>query len=513
MIEIESSCTSTTSPSVYPADELALLSSESTQLVEALSRRFTCGLTSRLSSRVLILTRHFESTLRDNHYGGKPLTANSNTILTTFQPSLRTFPLDGELVSTFEQDPSCDPTVVKPTTTGSKPYKYDFLFPELLPLPPPRNPVPSESRPPPTDPIRGFPIRWFSAELPWLAYLPAVITYHYPIFTSMNRSPDIESDRGKFKLSQPVINHWSNVESVMGSTIRKLQGMVTVCRHHPPSYPASYGYQRPFKKRKDAKDIVKNSLLAFQHMLAYCSYMDASVETPRASRDQHTLHENSSRISALYRDVEDNENRGGSHILLKNLWSSLNEVRRTRNFIGVVITHDQPCDCRSVEVMRRYGVPIYVRWSSHLRLESYRNFPQGHVLASWRPSIDSFAILDLPQRSANFHPSVSSVQQPPSLLPSVALDRYADAYPWKYVEARKAHIASNSTKPESWLGRERSAKSFNPPGSRGARTYQFTSVGTIEESTGREIPKWERTMLSRAEAQTLWNGVDPRKLW
>jgi hypothetical protein len=522
---------------VYPADELALLASESTQLVEVLSSYLSEVYPQADFSSLVARPGRFEPTPRDrpvrnlirfvvvclpfqppfivscDRYGGKPSKANSKTMLTAVQPSLRTFPLDGDLISTFEQDSSCDPTVVKLTATDPKLYKYDVLFPELLPLPLRRNPVPSESRPPSTDPIRGFPIRWSSVELPWLAYLPVVVTYHYPIFTSMNRSPDTEPDRGKFKLSQCVIDHWSNVESVMDSTIRKLQGMATVCWHHPPSYPASYGYRRPFNKRRDAKVIIKNSLLAFQHMLAYCSYMFASIETPRASRDQRTLYEDSSRISTLYRDTEDNGNRGGSHILLKHLWSSLNEVRRTRNFIGVVITHDQRYDCRSVEVMRSYGVPIYVRWSSHLRLESYRNFPQGDALASWRPSIDSFATLDLPQRSANFHPSVSSVQQPPSPLPPVALDQYADGYPWKYVEERRAHIESNPTKPESWLGRERSAKSFSPPGSRGARTYRFTSIGTIEESTGREISKWERTMLSRAQAQTLWNGVDPRKLW
>jgi len=404
-------------------------------------------------------------------------------------------------------------------------FRHDVLFPELLPLPLRRNPIPSESRPAPADPIRGFPIRWSIPRLLWLPYLPAVVTYHYPIFRNMNRSPGIKVVELGFVVDPSAVTHWSNIESVIRITIDKVRVDATTCQHQPPPYPLSFGYTRTFKKRKQASEAAKKSLLAFHHMLAYCSYVVASSRTLHLSHSQHRhLYENPTEVATLFKKINDSSS---SHVLLKLLWSSLGEIRQTRNFAGVVVTYDQPYDYESVRDMHRYGVPIYIRWSGYHRFQTYSSSPRGEILAQWRPSADSFTTLGQPQHPTHPQPSTpstpqpppppepstSSTQRPPLPPPPVILDRHVGVDPWQYVESRKAKIAATPNKPQSWLDREVSARSFAQPGRYGSRVYQFTSVGVVEEGTGKETQVWERAVLTRAEALSLWNGVKSRNLW
>ena len=376
-----------------------------------------------------------------------------------------------------------------------------------------RNPVPSESRSASADPTRGFPIRWLVPSLTWLPYLPAVVTYHYPIFRSMERSPGVVSVEGGFAVDPLVASHWSNVESIMRTTIDRLRHNAFMSHHQPPSYPSSFGYRQTFRKRKAAKDTIKPSFLAFHHLLAYCSYIMASTSAPHFSQDRHrSLYENPAEVSSVFDKIVPSDAQDSSHILLKLLWSTLGEIRQTRNFSGVVVTHDSPFDCQSLQDMHLYGVPVFIRWSNRLRLQTYSMFPNNSVLAQWRPTLDSFSVLDQPQDSSNPDPAtlIQQLSPPPPVAP---LDKCADRYPWEYVETRKAKISSTTNKPQSWLARETSAKSFRKPGRSGALVYQFNLVGVVEEGTGKRIQKWERSVLTRAEAQLLWSGIDPHNLW
>ena len=410
------------------------------------------------------------------------------------------------------QDPECYPTAVRTTDLGN--VKYDILFPSLLPLPLRWNPVPSESRPAPADAIRGFPIRWSVTELVWLPYLPAVVTYHYPIFRNMDRSPRVVEVEGGFGLDRSAIDHWSNIESIVRTTIEKLRTDAFTSRHRPPPYPSSYGYRQTFRTRKRAKDIIKLSIPAFHHMLAYCSYVIASTSALHFSQEGHrSLYENPAEVASVFEKITSSDKQDGSHTLLKLLWSTLGEIHQARNFSGVVVTCDRPYDCQSVQDMHRYGVPVFIRWSNRLRFQTYATFPNNTILMQWRPPAGSFAILDQPQSPTSSHPVTPSVRQLPPPPPVNSLDKYADGYPWQYVEGRKAAIASVSDKPRSWLDRENSAKSFREPGRSGAFVYQFNLIGAVEEGTGKNIQKWERVVLTRAEAQLLWSDIDPRNLW
>lgn len=408
---------------------------------------------------------------------------------------------DGEIISTFEQDPACDPAVIK--TTDLQNIKYDILFPELLPTPLRRNPVPSESRPMQSDPLRGFPIRWSVPELVWAPYLPAVVTYHYPIFRNMVRSPEIIAVEGGFVLQPTAVAHWSNVEHVMQNLIEKLKADASMSQHRRPFPPSSYGYRRTFRKRKDARSAISPSIAAFQHTLAYCSYTIASTDALHFPRSQHrSLYENPAQVATLLERMVSEDVRDSSHTLLKLLWATLGEIHQTRNFVGAAVTYDRPYDCKSIHDMHLYGVPVFIRWSSRFRLQSYSPLPQNELLTKWRPSTSSFAVSDQPQHPPSSHSSTASAQQPPP-SPPAALDRHVDSYPLQYVERRKDQISSSSNKPQAWLERERSAKSFESPGKSGARVYQFAL----------ENQKWERRLLTRAEAGLLWKGIDPCNLW
>lgn len=330
----------------------------------------------------------------------------------------------------------------------------------------------------------------------------------------MNRSPSVVVVKEGFVLDPSVTDHWSNIESIMRTTIERLRTDALTSRHRPPFYPSSYGYRQTFSTRKRAKDAIKVSVPAFHHVLAYCSYMIASTGVLHFSQDGHrSLYENPAEVDSIFEKIVSSDKQDSSHILLKLLWSTLGQIRQTRNFSGVVVTCDRPFDCQSVQDMHRYGVPIFIRWSNRFRFQTYSTFPNSEILMQWRPPADSFEVVDQPQHPAGSHSVTPSVRQPSPPPPMTSLDECADKYPWQYVEKRKAVIASRPDKPQSWSDRENSAKSFREPGRNGALVYQFNLVGALEESTGKQFQKWERAVLTRAEAQLLWSDIDLRNLW
>jgi hypothetical protein len=428
--------------------------------------------------------------------------------------------LGRRLISTYEQVPTHDPDDVT-TAHPSDPcnLKWDFLFPLLLSKPLRRNPTPSESRSGPSQKVHGFPIRWSRPGFMWLPYLPAVISYHYPLFRGMNMNPRIVPGAdGGFVLDPDVVTHWTNIEHVLSRVINNLKQDAFTCSHKFPYFPSSYGYRGSFPKRQKAKNAITPTLHAFQHMLAYSSYLMSSVGSPNFLEPGcKAWYEDPEKAGSFIDSFTPVNQPDSSHILLKLLWSTLGEIRKARNFIGVVVTHETPYDFSSVQAMHNYGVPVYVSWSHVRRSKSYSEYPFDSLLLPWLPPEDRFEPFDLPRYPTHplpdappppvpiDRPTTSSIQQPPHSS-DVDLD------PWRYVERRKASIASRTYKPQQWLSREEAARSFHPPGRTGALVYRF-ELSDVDESAAGSVQKWKRVLLTRANAQVFWNHANPRNLW
>ena len=290
--------------------------------------------------------------------------------------------------------------------------KYSALFPKPFPYQAEQDPTHSESGPGPCPATRGFPICWSTADLGWLPYLPAVITYNHPIFTDMNFYPGLIPVEEGFVLDPSAVDHWRRIEFIVQTTADKLFSSSSTPQPLPPFYPSSYGYHQTIPSRQEAKSVIKASVSAFHHALAYCSYAVASLDFP-----QNTL-------ESLYKDltgapcvIQDMITDVASHALLKLLWSTLGEMHRMRNFSGVVVSYDRPCDCQSVRRMHHYGVPVYVRWSHISRSQSYCEFPQREILTKWCPSANYFAILGSDEHQSNSIPAAPPTLHPTPLLP------------------------------------------------------------------------------------------------
>lgn len=95
---------------------------------------------------------------------------------------------------------------------------------ETLPRPAPAPPSEGSRRPRSRDvkapPVRGFLVRRPAAGLEWYLCLPAVMTFHYPVFRGMVTSPRIIYNEKRYSLETSVIN----VELVMIKTIQSLRG-------------------------------------------------------------------------------------------------------------------------------------------------------------------------------------------------------------------------------------------------------------------------------------------------
>ena len=297
-------------------------------------------------------------------------------------------------------------------------FKYGVLFPKLLPYPTAQNPAPLEPGADPCPATRGFPIRWLVADLVWLPFLPAVVTYSHPIFTDMNRRPDVIRVEGGFILDPSAVNHWQRVESIVQATTEKLFSSGSMAQLHPPFYPSSYGYHDTFPTRKEAKSAIKASISAFHHVLAYCSYAVASLDFPQNILD--SLYEGLAGVPSVLQSIVTDDT---SHALLELLWSTLGEMHRMRNFSGVVVSYDQPCDCQSVRQMHHYGVPVFVRWSPSSRSRSYCELPHSEILAKWCPSADYFAVLGPVQQdphSLSAAPPTQLLTTPPPPVAALA---------------------------------------------------------------------------------------------
>lgn len=391
--------------------------------------------------------------------------------------------------------------------------RFDALFPEILPQPLSRNPIPLESRPAPAEPIRGFPVYWPVPNMAWLPCLPAVVSYHYPVFRNMVLNPGVILVGGRFTIDPAITSHWRKVESAIEATIKHLRHRSRADLLPCPSYPSSHGYSKSFKSRKSARDAIKPSLLAFHHIIAYCSYAVASAGIPLSRKEHKTVYDDPAVASSIFRPILSRHNSDGFQTVLESLWDTLGEIHQTRNFSGLAVAYNRPYDYRLVQDMCSYGVPVFVLWSGILRIQTYRGFPGNEILGPWRPPLLSFGTLAHTAAASGSSESPAT-QQPPSPQPVALtpLDQGSARYPWEYVEARKVSIASVPEKPQAWVSRENNMRSFYAPGKHGPAVYQFR-LEVVREGTGREPREWRRSVLSKAEARLLWIHVNPRNLW
>jgi hypothetical protein len=345
----------------------------------------------------------------------------------TIAQLLTVFPLnDDVLVSTFEQGPISNLSYVKAVNKAN--LKYGALFPRLLPPPLPESRIHPEPRPTLPPATYGFPVCWSAAGLTWLPYLPAAVTYRHPIFMSMSLQPDVVPVEHGFVLDPLAVGHWENVESTVQTVAERLFRSTSTAQPHPPFYPSSYGYRQTFPTRKQAKKAIKPSILAFHHVLAYCSYAVASLDLPRDILE--ALYGNFAYAHPAVQNPVDND---GSDALLKLLWSTLGEMHRARNFSGVVVSCHRPYDYKSVQRMEQYGVPVFVQWSHSSRSQSYSEFPQGEMIARWCPSPDTFAILCEDKSQADSVSPEPSVQHPAPLPQPAAVSCVAPVNLWRDV--------------------------------------------------------------------------------
>jgi len=109
------------------------------------------------------------------------------------------------------QDPSLDPTEV--SFLDDDPHDGN-LYPKRLTLPLHQDPISESARGVPGRPRYGYPLCWSRPGFEWCPYLPAVASFHYPIFRGMTSAKIVRAETG-WKLRDEDIFLWSSVEFVM----------------------------------------------------------------------------------------------------------------------------------------------------------------------------------------------------------------------------------------------------------------------------------------------------------
>lgn len=413
---------------------------------------------------------------------------------------LRTFKAQHGLISTFEENPTHDPVGVVPVETTNK--KYAVLYPALIIFPLQRNPIPPECRG--EEPVRGFPIRWPIQIYPWCPYLPAVVSYHYRIFTGMVAPTAGPVHMGSsYGLDTETIRRWDAVEWVMQDIVRHTQRNVKHMdpNFRPPVYPSDYGYRKRHPRRRPALEAIKNSLHAFHQLLAYCSYIVATVGPSSFPSSSSVFFNDATKARDLPEAPEDH------HTLTMLLWSSLGEIHRTRNFVGVIINPLEFWDHEPLYNMQRYGVPIYVLWSNLSQMQGYISHNKDGALIPWCPPASAF--------TANSPPTTVDERATPDCPPSpthLPLNQRSQEYPWEYVKERKNEIGKLTLSP-SQVARQKYAELFRAPGTKGAAVYEFRLCQKTDQNSGKEINEWKRVLLTRGEASAAWEDFQPSQLW
>lgn len=380
-----------------------------------------------------------------------------------------------------------------------------------------RDPIPEVARGPPGRPRYGYPLCLSQPNFEWHPYLPAVSSFHYPIFRGMTSAEIIYTGLG-WKLRDQDILLWSSVEFVMLKLIEVAgSGRLTSLDHITPDWPEAFGYKRLHSAKKFAAKAKTASLNAFQRMLAYCSYTIASASTLALSsvkEEYRCLLFHPEQVDSLFKKIDAGAPDTEIHVLVKFLWATLGEIRRTSNFAGIVVHHHKDYDYPSVRAMHRYNVPVYTCWDNTLRLHSYSQYHQHHILKDWAPSPDDFRALEH-SPSPTVDRSKTSNSSRYGLPPPVELtQRLLD--PMDYVRQRKRDIEAKlatSDKGQSMRSRQSSAIKFGSRSHRGAHVYELKREEEVDQSTGEKIVYWERRRLDRTIATDTYEFVSPSQLW
>jgi len=305
--------------------------------------------------------------------------------------------------------------------------------------------------------------------------------------------------------------------------------MVTACEifqrnsllslnHVTPQTPSDYGYRRTHAKEKFARTSVTKSLNAFQRLLGYCSFAYASCRNNVAAQETLTsLGLSNDTTSEVYGNA--GWNVPGLDIVMKNLFSTLEEVQRTRNFAGIVLKYTEQYSFPSLNTMAKHGVPVYVSWPGD-GSNPYLNYHQHHYVKSWVPTDQVLRELENTSDSIDTAiPSTSDDPGPATAPPPTSSSAATYAHPMDYVNLRRRAIRSllesascSASRRQSILDREKSAQRVINRGGK-SRYYIFESHKIFDEQTRRERVVWIRKAVSKHQAATDFEYADPRHLW
>ena len=436
---------------------------------------------------------------------------------------LRTFVLGEDLISTHMSTRFIpDPTDVDFVESGSHDGN---LYPVEVKVLPDRDPIPESARGFPGEKRYGYPLCFSRPGYEWVPYLPAVSSFHYPIFRGM-KSARIINTGGGWRLRDEDILLWTSVEYVILKAIHALaSGQLESLDHVTPDWPESFGYKRLHSQERFAVKAKTASLNAFRRMLAYCSYTLAGMSAERIdalSYDHKFLLGNPGQAEYLFKTVRASAPNTDIHILLKFLFASLGEIRRTANFTGVVVSYHKPYHYPLVLRMSWNSVPVYVRWNKTMKLRSYESYDQHHLLKDWAPNIEDFKVLeetplpsvDLLPLPPGGHPQTSRLGARPSLPIQRPAQRFTN--PMEYVRQRTVQIKAqlaNTERSQAMRSRQRSAMKFGLRSVRGADVYLFERKEEAKQNAGEKVVYWERTRLNRSDAAHAYETAHRRQLW
>jgi hypothetical protein len=376
------------------------------------------------------------------------------------------------------------------------------LFPSRLPLPLLRDPI-QRFRGGRVQKAYGYPICWSQPNFEWYPYLPAVVTFNYPIFRLMSTDPTIIHGPSGYKLSDDDISLWRNVEYVISTAIRALQtDRLLPLGHQEPRPPSEYGYTRVYSQEKFSRKAVMKSLNAFQRLLAYCSYSLAGrCCSPDPLKPAGNIEEV---FSLVYQQLD--QSSSGVHILAKDLYWTLHEIYSTRNFTGIVVAYSEQYNFPAVNSMYHHRVPVYISWP--FNRNPYLKFDQSFYIRRWLPLLSMVQKFEQPP-----HPS-GPLNNPPNPTPLSSIT-YKQTYdtPMDYVNKRCKEIPdelARSPNKQSMQDRLRSAQKITSIGK--ASYYTFEQV-TVVSQTGEMKERWVRKLLTRHEALEHFEDVDNAELW
>ena len=437
------------------------------------------------------------------------------------QPSpLRVFTIGEDLISTRERKPRCgDPTDV--SCVELDPHSGN-LTPVEIDMTGRRDPIhPYDVQGPKR---YGYPLCWSRTGFEWYPFMPAVCSFHYPIFQAMVKAQIVSTGSG-WKLRDEDILHISNVEHVLLETIKATGGgQLSDLEHVTPHWPSKFGYDRLHRTDGAASKSKRATLNAFTRMLAYCCY---SISHKGSNNDAHSYYfSNPTEAKRIIDRIGPRPGILNTHVLVKLVWGTLGEIFRASNFVGVIVSYHRPFHYPAVLAMSAYSVPIYVRWHKDLKLQSYNDFHQHHMLKEWLPSLEDFQILDAPPPAvepAQTYEDLSPADPPPANLtppvnnPTPANPTRFFADPMDYVCQRKAQIkemADTNKITQQMKDRQNNAMKFGIRSVKSsAHVYCFEGKEYTDPATGTVSTVWERILLNRDQADRTYNCASPTQLW